>query len=475
MKLVMKFGGASVADGKRIRKVGELVKAFAPGNQLAVVVSAMNHVTNSLLRQAEEAGRGRREGHMEFINDLWSRHTNALRESVRDGGIRESTLRLVEGQIDELDKVLTGISHIGELTPRSKDYVLSFGERLTAPILSAVLRDMGVKATPYTGGEAGIVTDDRFGEANPLMNLTTHQVSKRLKPLMEASVVPVVSGFIAVTQSGAYTTLGRGASDFTASILGVALRADEVWVWKDVDGVMTADPDIAPDARVMPEISFAEAIEMAHFGAAVIHPRALELAEEHGVPFRVKNTFAPDAPGTLITREKHVTPGSVVKATSIIEEVGLITISGARLSGSPRVAVKVLDILSEVEVDVLLMAQSSSEANITLAVPRGDLDRAANALELALLGSGLVKEITAEADLSIAAIVGAGMKGTPGVAARLFSAVARKGINVRAIAQGSSELNISFVVRKDQAREAVRTLHDEFGLAQAGAKGGKEA
>lgn len=462
----MKFGGASLRDGKHLRQVGELVKASLLGNEVAVVASAMAGVTNGLLERAQEAGRARREGHTEFINDLWSKHTNALREAVKDGGIRDSTLRLVEGQIEELDKVLTGITHIGELTPRSRDYVLSFGERLTAPILAAVLRDLKVKASPYTGGEAGIVTDDKFGEANPLMNLSTHQIAKKLLPLMEGGVVPVVSGFIGATQSGAYTTLGRGASDFTASILGVALKADEIWVWKDVNGVMSADPAIVPGARVMGEVSFAEAIEMAHFGAAIVHPRALELAEEHGVPFRVKNTFGPDKPGTLITREKHVRSGEVVKAISVIEDVGLITVSGARLMGSPRVATQVLQVLTEVEVDVLLMAQSSSEANITLAVPRRDLDRAMNALELALLGSGLVKGISSEADLAVVAVVGAGMKGSPGVAARVFSAVARKGINVRAIAQGSSELNISFMVRKDEAKDALRILHDEFGLGQ---------
>lgn len=465
MRIVMKFGGTSVGSGERMRHVAELAERYAKaGEEVVVVVSAMSGVTDALLSSAKKASAGKRTHLGDFVEELAARHTRAAKEAVHDSALQAEAQRTIDERVAELDKILAGIAHIGELTARSSDYILSFGERLSAPIVSGALRDLGRASVPLSGGEAGIVTDDAFGEAKPLMNVTAHQVRERLEPLLKAGTVPIVSGFIGVTQSGAPSTLGRGGSDFSASILGVVLRAQEIWVWKDVDGIMTADPGIVPTAKVIPAISFAEATEMAHFGAEIVHPRALELAGEHQVPFRVKNTFYPDRPGTLITAEVQVVPGSIVKAVSIIEDVGLITVSGARMIGSPRVTAKVLQVLAEEEIDVLMISQSSSEANISLAVPRDDLERAVNALELALLGSGLVKDITLEADLCIVATVGAGMKGTPGVAARVFAAMAQHRINIRTIAQGSSELNISFMVRRDQGPAALQVLHDDFQL-----------
>jgi aspartate kinase len=344
--------------------------------------------------------------------------------------------------------------------------VIGYGEKLSCPILHGVLEDLGMTSRALTGGEAGIVTDDHFGDATPLMNLTTLQVRQTLEPLLEEGTIPVVSGFVASTQEGVQTTLGRGGSDFSASIIAAGIKADEVWVWKDVDGIMTANPRLVKTAKMIDSISFAEAMELAHFGAEVVHPKALECAARYGLPFRVKNTKNPERPGTSIVAEVKVKAGDVVKAITNVGDSSLITVSGARMVGTPRLAAKVLQILTDEDIDVLMISQSSSEESITLAIPRGSGPKARNALELSLLGSKQVREVSVEDGLSIIAVVGAGMRGTPGVAARVFGTMAKNEVNIRAIAQGSSELNISFIVRKADAKKAVEALHDDFRLGE---------
>ncbi|MGB2826118.1 MAG: aspartate kinase [Thermoplasmata archaeon] len=467
MKIVMKFGGVSVADGESMRNVGKIVERFrAEGNELVVVTSAMFNVTNSLLDAAKRAGKGQREHVLKFVEDTRERHIQSARDAMSDKEVLERTIQVIESKCDDLKNILLGIAHIGELTPRSKDFVVGFGERFSAPILQGVLEDLGMKAKAMTGGEAGIITDDHFGWAEPLMNVTTLEVRQVIDPLVEKGVVPVVGGFTAVTQDGTQTTLGRGGSDFTASIIGAAIRADEVWVWKDVEGLMTANPMIVKDARMIDRISFSEAMELAHFGAQVIHPKALESAARFQLPFRVKSLSNADGAGTLIVKEVRVKDGNVVKAITNIDDVDLITVSGASMVGTPRLAAKVLEILTDEDIDVLMISQSSSEENITLAIPKDDGSKAQNALELSLLGSKQVREVSIEAGLSIVAVVGAGMKGTPGVAARVFGTMAANDINIRAIAQGSSELNISFITRKQDAPKAIAALHTDFKLGE---------
>ena len=467
MKIVMKFGGVSVADGESMRNVGKIVERFrAEGNELVVVTSAMFNVTNSLLDAAKRAGKGQMEHVLKFVEDTRERHIQSARTAMSDKEVLERTIQVIESKCDDLKNILLGIAHIGELTPRSKDFVVGFGERFSAPILQGVLEDLGMKATAMTGGEAGIITDDQFGWAEPLMNVTTLEVRQMIDPLVEKGVVPVVGGFTAATQDGTQTTLGRGGSDFTASIIGAAIRADEVWVWKDVEGLMTANPMIVKDARMIDRISFSEAMELAHFGAQVIHPKALESAGRFQLPFRVKSLSNADGAGTLIVKEVKIKDGNVVKAITNIDDVDLITVSGASMVGTPRLAAKVLEILTDEDIDVLMISQSSSEENITLAIPKDDGSKAQNALELSLLGSKQVREVSIEAGLSIVAVVGAGMRGTPGVAARVFGTMAANDINIRAIAQGSSELNISFITRKQDAPKAIAALHTDFKLGE---------
>jgi len=465
MRLVMKFGGVSVADGDKLRKVGTIVRKFhRDGHQLIVVTSAMAGVTDSLAEVAKRAGHGHKDTVREFMETISSKHRKAAESAIMDERILKRTLLALDVRLDELRNILLGIAHIGELTPRSRDYVLGYGEKLSTPILEGVVEDFGMKSKALTGGEAGIVTDNRFGDASPLMNVTSLQIRQTVEPLLDEGTIPVISGFIASTQDGIQTTLGRGGSDYSASIVGAALKADEVWAWKDVDGLMTANPKIVKSAKMIHTISFAEAMELAHFGAEVVHPRALECAARYQLPFRVKNLKDPDSTGSTIVGELKVKHGDVVKAITNINDVSVISVSGASMVGTPRLAAKVLQILTDEDIDVLMISQSSSEENITLAIPKSGGSRARNALELSLLGSKQVREVSMEDGLSIVAVVGAGMKGTPGVAAKVFTTMAKNEVNIRAIAQGSSELNISFIIRKEDTKKAIESLHAEFKL-----------
>jgi len=464
LRLIMKFGGTSVADADRVTRVARIVAERAEGDSVVVVVSALGSVTDRLLEALERARNGDEAFIHDFTRKLAEEHLAVARGAVRGEAAKE-VKQTVEGLVGELERALIGVIYLGEVTARSRDYVLSFGERLSAPILWGALRGLGLKAQCLTGGEAGIVTDSNFGEARPLLEETGRLVRERVGPLLEEGVTAVVTGFIAATGEGVTTTLGRGGSDYTATLLGAALRADEVWIWTDVDGLMTTDPRILPSARTIPRLSFAEATEMAVLGAKAMHPRALEPAMGEGIPVRIRNTFRPESPGTLIVREQAVEPGNVVKAVTLVSDVALVTVGGAGMVGTPGTAARVFDVLGRAGINILMISQSVSEANISLVIRRPRLEEAVTALKESPLTGDVIREVTAERDVCILAAVGAGMRGTPGVAARVFGAVARRGINVRMIAQGSSELNISLVVGEAEGPEAVRALHEEFGLS----------
>jgi len=454
-----------VASGENIRYVANLIANYVgQGHTVVAVVSALEGITDKLVEAAEQTKKGNRDYIHEFKQKLLKEHLTTARKAIENKRIQKEMEQILKTTIDELENVLTGIIYVGELTPKSKDYVLSFGERLSTPIVWGALRDLELNAEYYTGGEIGIVTDSNFGEAVPLMNVTKHQVREKIEPLLEKGIVPVVTGYIAATQDGVTTTLGRGGSDYTATILGVALAADEVWIWTDVDGLMTSDPKIVPSAKMLPELSFQEATEMTIFGAKAMHPRALEPAMEDNIPVRIRNVFNPENPGTLIVKEQKIKLGDAVKAITLVKDVALVNVSGAGMVGAPGTAAKVFNILGRDGINILMISQSVSEANISFVIQRSLLERAVSTLEIALLGRGLIREVTAEDDVCVVAVVGAGMKGTPGVASRIFTAIARKGINVRMIAQGSSELNISFVVKETDGEAAVREIHEEFKL-----------
>jgi len=465
MKIVMKFGGSSVATGKNIRHVSDIVTQYAKNNSVAVVVSALMGVTNSLVEMGEQAKRCDEKRIEDFIKELLKKHVAAIESAITNKALQKEVTQTTKKTIAELEKVLTGICYVGELTPKSKDYVLSFGERLSAPIVWGSLKDRKQETQWFTGKEAGIVTDSNFGEADPLMNFTTHLIRERLSPLVEKGVIPVVTGFIAADQNGIVTTVGRGGSDYTATILGVALGADEVWIWTDVDGIMTTDPKLVPSARMLPQLSYQEAAEMAIFGAKAMHPRALEPVIKEKIPVRIRSVFHPENQGTLISQEPDPNTKEVVKAVAMIKDVAMLNVGGTGMVGAPGSYAKVFDVLGKNSINVMMISTAASEANISIIIKRSLLGRATSSLEIALLDrGGLVSEVSSEDDVAVIAVMGANMKGTLGVASKIFATVAKTGINIRMIAQGSSELNISFVVKEEDGVAVVRAIHETFNL-----------
>jgi aspartate kinase len=458
-RLVMKFGGVSVADGGRLRHVGELVERFSHDNEIVLVTSALQGVTDDLLACAKKAANeGCISEVIEFIERLTDRHAQAIEDAIRDPKIAKEVRENVIHKLNELEKAYIGLCYLGELTPRSIDYISSYGEQLAAPILSGVLRDMGMQSRPYTGAEAGIITNSDFGDSRPLER-TYSLIPQRLLPL---EGIPVVTGFIAKDEKGATTTLGRGGSDFSASLIGAAIDADEIWFWKETSGVLTTDPKIVPAAKTIPIISYREAMEMSYFGAKVLHPRAIEPAIKKGVPVRVKCTFNPESPGTQIVH-KDMPKADVIKAVTLNKNVALLNISGAGMIGTPGIAARAFSALARAGINIVMISQASSEANISMVVEERQLEKAEEALR-SEFPKDLVKDISHNHDVSVVAVVGAGMAGTPGVAARVFKAMGQSMINVVMISQGSSEHNISFVIASKDAERAVQELHREFGL-----------
>ncbi len=459
----MKFGGKSLEDGGSIIHSAKLVKRYyEEGNEIVVVVSAMAGVTDSLIQAANKCYSDPSPSYIRmFIAELSKRHYDAIKCAVKNDEIRAKVISTVERLLDELEKILIGISYLGELTRRSEDYVVSFGERLVAPIFSATLLSLGVDSVAMTGGDAGIITDKNYGRAKPLPGVYDI-IKNRLEPLLTLKkMVPVVTGFIGSADDGSITTLGRGGSDYTATLLAAALDADEVWLWKEVDGIMTTDPKYVPDARVIPEISYQEAMELSHFGAKILHPRALEPVMKKNIPVRIKNVFNPDAKGTVICSEAKST-NDVVKALSLIENASIVNISGAGFDFAEIMA-EVFRRLSYVGVNVIMVAQSSSELNLSIVVDVKDAEKAYNALKS--LEDDMIR-VTKIDNVSIVSAVGAGMAGTPGVAGKIFSALGRNKINVIMISQSCSEYNISFAVAREDGVKALRVIHDEFGLSK---------
>src|SRR5580700_5139434 len=437
MKVVMKFGGSSVASADRIKNVAERVKGSGKGHQVVVVCSAMGDITDELLALCADASEGMEKPVEERLASIRETHLAALTATVSDKEVRRQVLGMLNVTLSQLEKLARGSTVLGELTPRSKDAILSCGERLSNPIVWGALLERGMDAVYMTGGEAGIMTDDRFGDATPLMEVTKFQVREKLAPLLAEGKTPVVTGYIGATQRGDTTTLGRGGSDFTGTTIAASIDADEVWIWSDVDGLMTADPKIVPDARVLREISYEEAGEMAVFGAKALHPRTLEPVAEKGIPVRFRNTFKPQDPGSLVKRNHKLYVKNVVKAVALVKEVAVITVAGASMVGEPGSASGIFDVMWRSGTNFLMISQSVSESNISMVVARSLMEKGANALELAMLGQGCYRHVLTEDDVSAIAIVGGAMRTTMGVAATAFGAISAKRINIKMIASGS--------------------------------------
>ena len=467
MRLVMKFGGTAVASADRVKHVAQLVQMHKPNCEIVTVISAVRGMTDGLLSIVDSVKRGDRASIDEFVKESAKIHLDIAGGAIFDSKLKNAAIMTIEKIISELKDVLGGIVLLGEVTPKSLDYLISFGERLSTPIISFALQDIGIRSDYLGGKEAGILTDSNFGEARPLIDTTKLRVSHKLEPLLKAGAVPVVAGFIGADQYGNITTIGRGGSDYTATIIAASLNADEVWLWSDVDGLMTADPKIVKDAKVLQEVSFSEAMEMALFGAKYMHPRALEPVIETKIPIRIRNTFNVNHTGTLITQNPSKKSQKIVKSVSAIRHTALVDVSGGGMVGAPGTAAKIFDTLARNRVNIMMISQSPSESSISMVLRKNDLDKATAVLELNLLGR-VIKQINVNDDVAVIAVVGSGMRGIKGVAAKVFGAVAKEEVNVIMIAQGSSELNLAFVVNDDDCERAVRALHDEFELGRSG-------
>lgn len=457
--IVFKFGGTSVASPPAIEAVARIVGAET--GERVVVVSATAGTTDALVKAAEQATGGDASGAQQTIERLSEQHRNLIADLVGVNGA--SALTEIVDLTDRTIALLRSVALLRECSTRSLDSILSYGERVSAPIVAAVLNAKGIAAEALSA-EGLVVTDDAFGHANPLLEITRDRIESQLVPRIRYGTVPVITGFVGSTVDGVTTTLGRGGSDYSAAVLAAALGAAECRIYTDVSGVMSADPRIVPDARPLPAISYAEAAELSYFGAKVIHPRTVLPAVEAGIPVRILNTFAPDDPGTTITAS---TPRdhTVVKATTSLAGLGLVTVQGAGMSGVPGFAARVFDTTAAEKISVLMISQASSENSICLVVPSDSIKRLETALRKMFsqeLARHDVEKVAIEAPVAIVSAVGEGMRGTPGVAARLFGALGRAKVNVIAIAQGSSELNISLVVSEKDRENAVRAIHQEF-------------
>lgn len=466
MRLVMKFGGTSVGDGQRILNVARLVCNYATqGHAIVVASSAMSGVTDTLIKSARRAAEGDANTFVTAHDSLTQQHLAAVERAVSDESMRAILRQQIQERLDEFANLCRSIHILGELTPRALDMVGSLGERLLVPILAEALRENGAQAQAIESTEL-IVTDDNFTQASPLMDATRLKSRALLMPILQAGGIPVVTGFIGATRQGIITTLGRGGSDYTGTILGNAIDADEVWIWTDVNGVMTADPRIVPNAQTIPEISYGEAAELSYFGAKVIHPKTISPAAERDIPIRILNTFEPGHPGTRIVRTPK-TNGRTAKAITAIRGLGLVTVEGRGMQGVPGVAGRVFATVAREGISVLMISQSSSEQNICFIIEANAVERALSALdhefELDRL-RGNIDRVWAQEHIVIVAIVGAGMKGTPGIAANVFGALGDKNLNVISIAQGSSEFNLSLVVDEHDANDAMHAIHDRFNL-----------
>ncbi|MDO4244994.1 MAG: aspartate kinase [Deinococcus sp.] len=461
--LVMKFGGTNMQDARAISHSASLAaRSLREGVKVIVVVSAMAGVTNQLLQLADAAQSGDIARANDDIAAMRTRHFTAAQEL---GAAPDSeTVRELRELHETLRQAVYGVYLLRELTPRSRDLIVAFGERLSAPLMALALEQSGLRAKHMTGGEAGILTDTHFGNARP-QSSTYERIKDRLSGFLSAGVTPVIAGFMGETDKGAITTLGRGGTDFSATIVGKALGADEVWAWKDVDGVMSADPRVVKDARNIEVLSYGEVMELAYFGAKVLHPLAVTPLKESGIPLRVKSAADPDFAGTLVRAQADQDPNRPVKAVTAIKNVSLLTVTGAGVLGVPEVIASVFSAIARENITLLMVSQSSSMSNVSMAVPSTDAERALNALR-----SGLSQELNVEekSNVAVLAIVGSGMRGQQGVSAKMFSALASEGINIQMISQGSSELNISVAIDGPQVDTATQAVHNAFSLGVQG-------
>ena len=452
--IVMKFGGTSVGSAPMVERVCGIISAAPP--ERVVVISAMSGVTDALLDVLKRVVRD--EGAIDpFLSTLRVRHMDALGE----GGATDAEARRVAGEVDHLlqrlERLLYGISYTEEVTGKTRDLCVSFGERLSVRVLAGLLRSRGVRSEALDADDAGILTDGAFGNASPLMPGIEHNLQRSIVTRVRGGVTPVLTGFFGVDASGHVTTFGRGGSDYTASIVAAALRAERLEVWKDVDGFLTADPRVIKEARPIDEMSYDEAAELASIGAKVLHPRTVEPLRDLHIPIAVRNTARPEQAGTLITGGAHANR-KALRSAATKDGLAILRIYGPGMAYTPGVGEKVFTALSRAKVNVYNMA--ASQASFALLIGEEDMDRGLKALES--IKEGIIQAVEGIPDMTLVCVVGRGIGSTHGTAGKIFTAVGRAGVNIEMISVGASDIALNFVVKRKDRDACVRAVHSEF-------------
>jgi len=461
---VLKFGGSSVAKPERISQVVKILKGYLEnGQQFAAVFSAFGGVTDSIINMAQLAQNGN-EQYREQLEAFKSRHRDTAKQLI-SGPRLNQVFSEQEIAFTEIGNILHGIYLVRDVSKRTMDYLLSFGERNSAFLISQVLKENGVPAS-YLDARNVIKTNDQFGGAKVDFAATDAKIKEHFKQHTE---IQIITGFIGSTADGVTTTLGRGGSDYTVSIFGACLDVEEIEIWTDVNGVMTADPRKVKTAFSIDSMTYAEAMEMSHFGAKVIYPPTLQPALNKKIPIRIKNTFEPEFAGTKIS-EELVETSHPIKGVSSITDINLLTLQGSGLIGVKGTAARLFQALAIRGVNIIMITQGSSEYAINFAVKPSDAELAKVAIEeeFALeLKTNYIEPLKVEENLSVIAVIGEHMRYQPGIAGRVFQALGKNGVNLVAIAQGSSELNISMVIGKENEVKALNAIHEAFFLSDA--------
>ncbi|GAL83951.1 bifunctional aspartokinase I/homoserine dehydrogenase I [Sporocytophaga myxococcoides] len=459
---ILKFGGTSVGTADSIRKVVDILLSYKKKKQeFSVVFSAMSGITNQLIEVSKKAAESNEDYHA-ILKSIENKHINAVK-SLIDIKVQSKVVAHIKMLINELEDLLHGVFLLKELSPRTTDLVVSFGERMSTYIVSEFMKQSGLD-TEFCDARKLIVTDHSFGAAIIDFKATDKNIKEHFKATKK---IQAITGFISSTVKGETTTLGRGGSDYTASVLGAALGAEEIEIWTDVDGVMTADPKKVKGAFTLPAISYVEAMEMSHFGAKVIYPPTLQPAFNKKIPIWIKNTFNPEFEGTYISAKTKAND-FLIKGISSIREIALISLQGSGMMGVPGVSARLFGSLAKKKINVILITQASSEYSICFAVEPKEAEYAAELINEEFANEIQAKKIDnaiVEYDLSIVAIIGENMRNTPGIAGKFFASLGKNGVNIRAIAQGSSELNLSVVIGEHDLSKALNSLHESFFLS----------
>jgi len=465
----MKFGGTSVGNAERMRASARIAAEAAATRPVAIVVSAMAKITDLLLDTMRHAEAGDRAGMDADLAILRRRHQDVCRELLPAARV-EPVLAEIETLAAEFERLANGMAMLNERPPRSVDEAVAAGERLSALLVAEFLASQGTPAEAVNAWEV-VVTDAVFGNASPLMEATRAKALQRVQPLLDRGVLPVITGFNGATADGRPTTLGRGGSDFSASIVAAALEASELWIWTDVDGIMSADPRLVRDGVVLAEVTYAEAAELAYHGAKVLHPKTLAPLANRQIPVWSKNSFAPDKPGTKIVPSLREATGA--RAVASMTDVALVTLEPASIElNGVAVMARALDAIARANVEVLLVSSSSYQGSFCFLVRIAELEPTLQSLERALaleLAHGYLNPVKVDRNVGMLAAVGEGMHGKPGLASRIFTAISRERVNVIAIAQGSNELTFAVVVNRDGLEKAVQAVHAECGMGAGGA------